>query len=237
MESTWKLIVFVIFTTFFMYGCASSVNYKLDSKLYKGTPTQKVLLVNVFKDVRPESEHQGEAGVLAGQINTGDKNFKPHVGGQVSQMLVKHLTSTGMFRKVLLEEVPSDLDTNIEEMTKLSDRGVDLAITGQLKHFYGYQSGSAGAAGALFGAMGVLTEAIANPKTVRGGAEYTDVKIIDVKNQHVLWQGNIQHDFEQKITFYDGPVAYALKGLKETNDKFTHRLDQVLQSNEVLAKQ
>jgi hypothetical protein len=153
------------------------------------------------------------------------------VDAQISQMLVEHFNKAKLFEGIQLLNVDNDLDTNNDEMEKLCTQGVDLVILGKLKHFYGYQSqGAMTAASVMFGALGVLTEAIANPKTVGGVVEYSDVKVVDVKNKKVLWEGTVTHGFEEEDVFYDGPNVYALRALQKANNQFVQDLNNVLEA-------
>jgi len=112
-------------------------------------------------------------------------------------------------------------------MRVLAQEGVDIVMTAQLAHFTGFQSGT-NPAGMMFGALGVLTEAIANKKSVKGQVEYRDLRIIDIKQQRVLWTGNIGHQFERQEVFYNGHVAYALEALKDANGKVAIKLNELL---------
>ena len=170
----------------------------------------------------------GKSSTFGEPLKTKDKDFKPGVDVQISQMLVKHLEHTQMFRKVILRDVKNNLAEDYSQMDALVNEGIDIAVVGDLGHFSGTQSGAAGVAG-MFGLVGMMTEAITNPKTVGGHVEYDNVKIIDLKNKFVLWEGDIEHTFEDRVTFYDGPVAYALRTLKEANNKFTEKLKYVLE--------
>ncbi|MBF0593404.1 MAG: hypothetical protein HQL22_00395 [Candidatus Omnitrophica bacterium] len=211
-----------------LVGCASlaPVKYSLGGDLYKGSSSGKVLLVSVLKDTRPEAEHTGQkSGNMP--LYTGDGDFKPDVALQISQQLADHLKSSGLFNTVILQRVNDDLDT--EAMQKLSDQGIDYVLVGNINHFFGYQSAVNGA-GSFFGALGVTIEAMANPKTAQARSEYTDLKMIDLKQHKILWQGDVEYSFEKKVTFYDGAIAYSLQGLKEVNNKLARQLDEALKS-------
>lgn len=213
-----------IFLVLFLSGCAANIKYAFDKDLYKkDEPMNYAVIVDVFKDNRPSEERDGNFRKKEGYLSTGNKDFKPEVEKQISGMLVEHLKSARIFKHIELKDVPDNLDLDIDTMQQLQQEGVDLAILGNLEHFYGYQSGSAGGA-VMFGLVGVLTEAMINPKTVGANVEYSNVKIVDLKNKKILWQGDIEYNFEDRVTFYDSPVIYALRGLKKLNDKFCLKL-------------
>lgn len=214
-------IIIAILLVLSLSGCAASVRYAFDDKLYRrDEPMRYNVLVDVFEDMRPAVE-RSETSKKEGLIYTNDKMFRGNVDVQISQMLVEHLRKARMFTAVELRDI------NSEDTAMLSKAGVDLVIDGDIRHFYGFQSGAAGAA-VLFGLVGVLTEALVNPKTVGGNVEYGNVKVIDVASGTVLWEGNARHSFKDKDTFYDGPVAYALRALKEVNNELTQELKTAL---------
>ena len=42
------------------------------------------------------------------------------------------------------------------------------------------------------------------------------------------WEDNIDYAFQEEDNFYDGPYAYALRGLVGINNKLTEKIKQVL---------
>ncbi|MBF0523405.1 MAG: hypothetical protein HQL24_10180 [Candidatus Omnitrophica bacterium] len=188
-------------------------------------PKNYIVVADVFADNRPGSEKEGKLYGKDGYATSKDQMFKKDLPLQISQMFVDHLSKAKIFKKIDLLDISNDLDLKQEEMTSLKNKGYNLAIIGKINHFYGYQSDEAATAVApLFGLVGVLTEAMINPKTVGAKVEYGDVKIIDLDNQKIVWSGNAGHDFEQQVKLYDGPVIYVLRALKETNNKFSRQL-------------
>jgi|GEM_PF-4449680 len=229
-----KLMFFGILI-FSCAGCATSIKYKVDKAQYKNAkPLDYTLAVDIVEDVRPAAEHDGTFYNTHDYYTTQDKRFKPGVGKQISQTLVDHFKAARAFTIIELRNVDNDLDKNPQEMELLRKEGVDLAVIGNLKHFYGFQSQSPAEvlAGVMFGAIGALTEMIANPRTVGGKVEYADVKIIDLDKKKILWQGSIEHEFREKDTFYDGQKAYALRALKETNNKFVKKIREICEADQ-----
>ena len=152
-------------------------------------------------------------------------------------MLVKHLDKSKLFKKVELKDVSDGLLENSSMLDDLAKEGVNWVIMGDITHFYGFQSstGSENVA-VLFGVIGVLTEAIANPKTVGGHITYS-IKVIDVNKKEVVWQGEVDYSFKEKDKFYDGPVCYALRALKAANNKLTEKLESLSMRKGYLTKQ
>lgn len=210
-------------------GCAAQVKYQFDKDSFVSPePKKYAAAVDVFQDNRPEREKEGKLYGKESYAVNNDKMFKKDIPRQVSQMLAEHLTKAKVFDKVQVEEIPDGLELKTEEMAGLKNKGYDLAVMGKLNHFYGYYSDqvSAATSAVLFGMVGMMVEAVSNPKTVGGKVEYGDVKIIDLAKGAVVWSGNVEHAFEKQEKFYDGPVGYVIKALKETNNKFSRQLSE-----------
>lgn len=207
-------------------GCAAQIKYNFDKDLFVSqAPKDRSVVIDVFQDNRSEKEKIGEVYGKSGYAVSEDKLFKKDVPLQISNMLAEHLTKAKVFNKAEVVDVSNDLELKSAEMIELRTKGYGLAVVGKLNHFYGYYSDEVSAAmSAMFGLVGVLTEAMVNPKKVGGKVEYGDVKIIDLGNGAVVWSGNVEHSFENEVKFYDSTVAYVLKALKETNDKFSKQL-------------
>lgn len=221
-------LVTAIFLVLCVSGCATTVKYSFDNSLYRrNAPLNYCVLVDNFEDGRPAIERDGTVYKGKDVSCTADKNFKPNVNTQISQMLVEHLNKAQLFNAVQFKDVDDNLYQAPDEMDKLSKQGIDLVITGNINHFYGYMSNPAAVA-YLFGLAGAFAEMAANPKTVGADVEYGNIKIIDVKNKKVLWEGDVKYNFEDKVTFYDSPVAYALRGLKSVNEKLVLTLESKL---------
>ena len=139
------------------------------------------VVIDVFQDNRSEREKEGKVYGKDGYAINNDSMFKKDIPSQISQMLAEHLIKAKVFSKVEVMDVPDDLESRSDEMAKLKDKKYDLAVIGKLNHFYGYYSDEVSAGvSVMFGLVGVLTEAMMNPKTVGGKVEYGDVKIIIV---------------------------------------------------------
>lgn len=218
-------------------GCAANVKYSMDKDIYKrDVPINRVAIVDVIEDVRPTEECEGIYYNSGDLTYSSDKQFKPNINRQASQMLVDHLNKARIFKVVELRDVDNDLEKNAAEMNLLHNQGIDLVIIGNLRHFYGYQSGvtSAAMAAGLFGLAGALTEAAINPKTVGGNVEYCDIKIIDLGNKGILWKGNINYEFKKKVTFPEATVSYSLLALKEGNNKFIKKLEEICEERKII---
>lgn len=214
---------------FFCAGCATAIKYNVDKNQYKDVKSLNYkAIVDVIEDCRGQEEHEGYFLNKHEFFCTNDKSFKQGIDKQVSQMLVNHLKATKLFNGIELRNVDNDLDKNIQEMEMLKNNGIDFVIIGNLKHFNGFQSqSSTEVIGMMFGLVGTLTDMLANPRTVGGNVEYSDVKIIDTGKEKILWEGSIAHEFKEKDTFYDGQNTYALRALKEANNKFAKQLREI----------
>lgn len=213
-----------------MVGCASTtpIRYKVTALPTTPIPHGQRLLVAVFDDARPETERIRKPDFGQRDWDTSDKDFKPDVPRQLATALAEHLKRAGVVQEeCLIEEVPADLATNGEAMQALAARGIDVVLMGRVMHFRGFQHGMMTSA-VFFGLAGVLTEAITNPKYIGGHAAYSPLMLVDVERQRVLWQGDIEHQFDDKQTFYKGHVAYALEALKETNTKVARVVEDTL---------
>ncbi len=220
---------FLLFNMVVLSGCAAQVKYNFDKDLFVSTASKNyAVVIDAFQDNRPDREKEGKLYGKDGYAISNDKMFKKDIPLQVSQMLAAHLTKAKVFNKVEVMDVPDDLESRLDEMAGLKDKKYDLAVIGKLNHFYGYYSDevSAMSSAILFGLVGAMVEAVANPKTVGGKVEYGDVKIVDLNKGVVVWSGNVEHDFEKQEKFYDGQVGYVLKALKETNNKFSKQLSE-----------
>jgi len=226
-----KLVLLVPFI-FLTCGCATPIKYNLGKGIYEGeNPTNYTLAVDVFQDLRPSGESDGTIVKDKGPtfVSTQDKNFTPDIDRQISGMLVEHLNKANIFKQVELRDVDNAIYSNSGLMSSLNAEGIDLVMLGNLSHFYGYMDmGASTIAAVAFGLVGALTEAIINHKTVGANVEYSDMKIIDLRNKQIIWEGNIGHEYEEKVVFYDSPVAYSLRGLREANNKFAEKLDDIM---------
>lgn len=214
---------------FALGGCASAINYDMKKDMYVSQKFQPYsVAVNVFRDQRPAEECNGKLSLdHKGFAYTKDSDFTPKISQQISMRFVEHLTKSKLFKQVALENVPGDILKNKNEMETLAKKGFDLLVVGNLKHFYGYQSETMPVA-YLFGLSGALLEAMMNPKKVGGLAGYSEVNVIDLRKQNVIWSGEICQEFSQKDVFYDTPSVYALQTLKQANNKFVKQLESVL---------
>lgn len=221
-------ITFLMISCVLLGGCATTtpVKYPLSSVPQKES-SDKTMAVGIFQDSRPPEEHRGQRGNTGNMLKTGDGDFKPNLPLQISQMTVDHIEKSNMFRKVLLMPLSDNLFQDHAAMQKLSEQGIDYALTGRLDHFSGYQTAPMAVMG-LFGLTGVLTEAVVNKKVTGGKVEYGDLKIIDLKSQTVLWDGQVEYGFENKAVMYEGPTAYCLKALKEANNDLINKIDQAI---------
>lgn len=216
---------------FLLSGCATtSLNYHIDDTYSTDTHFNFKVAVNSFQDSRPEDEKLKDIGHERIGFYTNDETFKNNAGGATSECLLNHLKQINIFSSIDTVDFPFDLETSPEQMKSLSDKGYDFAITANMVHCVGFQL-SESSGGAEFGALGILADAMANPRTVGAKVEYNPIKIIDLKNQRVIWCDSVEYNYEKKVTFYSGPNAYLIDGLKGANNKFIKELVTVLNKN------
>ncbi len=219
----------------FLTGCAATIKYSFDKAPARLKPFPYHAIVSI-EDARSVYEREGVFEDSAGEkVYTKDKDFKPDVPVQIASTLAGHLRAAKLFESVTVQTFPADVISNEEAIQGLASQGVDLAIIGRLKHFYGYQTepnrafSMAGAfGGAIGGAAAAIAEMLVNPKTVGGKVTYGPVRGVDVRRKQVLWEEEVEASFERKEKFYKGQVAYALQALKEANQELVKRLNERL---------
>lgn len=116
-------------------------------------------------------------------INAERHYKKVPVKSQISDLLVKHITKTGSFKSVLLNNKDS----------------ADYTVRGHLAYFYGKQDYSMAAlVGSAFGLIGALITA---NETTNGKVifEITDLKIYDRNNQVVADIGTFRKEFSGEM--------------------------------------
>lgn len=224
-----KKIIFFLFLIILFSGCAAAINYGLHNvPVYSSSDYN--LVIDIFNDLRPQEEHLGTLNLPGILSYTKDKKFKADIEAQISKMLAVHLRETKLFKKIEVQDIPDDLNQNITEMNILKNKGIDIAITGDIKHFYGFQSGTCRTPKILFGALSLLYKSLLlNFKTVGSEIEYGGVKIIDLNQKKILWQGDIRFAVKERDIFYEGTVSYALRGLKAANNKFSQKLKDIFE--------
>ena len=219
-------------------GCATTtVRYTLKETPVQTAPLPYHVVVGVFTDERPQEERVEQkppknTSPRSEAFYTSDKNFKSNIPYQIATAMADHLRQTNLVQKVTVN-VDTDIDAKPEVLDQLAREGVDLVITGHLVHFTGYVSGftpGGTVAERMGGALGVLSETIAHPKTVGGLVEYQNLKIIDMTQGLAVWKGDVSHRFERQETWWKTPTHYALEALGEANAKMVEQLEQTLQA-------
>lgn len=217
------ILVFILFVS----GCASNIVYEVDKDMYASVKRMNYnVVIDVFEDKRPEEEHSGIWMDKEGKEQkvfdyTADKNFNNNVAKQITEMLATHIKEANLFDKVELRDI--DKQKDIETLNK---EGRDIVIVGDLEHFYGFQNKSSSILGVLLGPISVAIE-MANKKNVGGYVSF-NIKVLDAKRNKVVWQGTIEDKFEEKDAFFKGPVAYALRSLKQANNRFIEVLEKTM---------
>ncbi|MCL2041658.1 MAG: hypothetical protein FWG84_06440 [Bacteroidales bacterium] len=205
-------------------SCAQQkIAYNLDS--VKVVPesqrlSQIVFSVQNFEDIRSSSE-QNEALLQAKQAtikinktNTcvnAEKLYKTPVGEQMTSLFASHLIAKKVFADVLV---------NQKEVA-------DYYLTGKIKHFYGTQAYSSGAAiGAQFGLIGAL--ATSNLKT-KGTIiiELTDLCIYDNNDNLIAKVGDFKKEYEGEFPV-DANCFCIFNNINQKLYAFNEDLAQVL---------
>ena len=186
------------------------------------------LSVQTFEDIR--SQYEDNASHLAA------KQWKAKIDGEQScinsEVLYKTPATeqiTTIFAQHLAKKIPQiRVFTNQKE-------NADYYLTAQVKHFYGIQKFSTGAAvGAHFGLIGAL--ATANAKTQgRIIIELIDIKVFDRQNNLVTSVGNLRKEYEGE--FPADANCYCIyqnvnQKLSEFNDELIGLLSLELQNRE-----
>jgi hypothetical protein len=196
-----------------MSGCATAISYRLPaSAAMRRTPLPYRVIVGVFPDERPERERISPVGTrgfraIRADRSTSDKQFKPDVPRQIAMALAVHLQQSKLVGTAIVQDVEDGLEQQPDRLHALAQERVDLVITGRLAHFAGYRD--------------------------RGRVEYRDVKLIDVADHGVLWQGTISHAVERTGWFSGGSVAHVLEALREANQQLAETVRQVLEQDKV----
>ncbi len=225
-----KMSLLLLVASFGFMGCATKIHYGLEKSLYqRPEKTKLVAALDQIQDLRTEEEHDGTFSLTKGYDYSKDSAFKKDISAQVTDITAKHLRHANIFSAVEVQELVNFSVEDQAQVDALLAQGIDIVIQADLHHFYGYQSGAKSAAmSSFFGLAGVMTEALVNKKLVGGRATLGDVKIFDLDSKSLLWQGDLDYEFEEKDTFYDGGPMYAIQALKKVNEKLAQQVSEVV---------
>jgi len=220
--------LFIFSLVIMLSGCVTTAKYKMTDDVYvRQEPVNQKLVVDVFKDVRPEDEQMGRIeGKEKGFYITENKMYKPDLGRQISAMLSKHLKEGRILEDADVMDVDDDLQTKLDAMAALVDQGFDYALTGELSHYIGYQSGKTSTAVAAigFGLIGALVEAAANPKSVGGYAAYDGLQLLNLHTGEIIFKEDMEYRFDKEEKMYDGHIAYAAQALRGLNNQVIQKI-------------
>lgn len=141
------IFVAAIFIMIFLSGCASfrtfSVGYDLNP-LHVGLANKTYPLsvrVAKFQDVRPNEEKYKHDREKTDTLDLDDYTYDQDLSGplaeQITKMTIDHLRFSNIFREVGLADFSTE-QVNEKKVHDLAERGVNLLITGEIKHFYCY---------------------------------------------------------------------------------------------------
>lgn len=214
-----------------LLGCGSApVRYSTKERrlfIPKETIPMKIAVAR-FPDNRPEEEKdrskrkvaEGEsAGDYSDDTDFSDKDM----GRGLARMTAIHLNESGLFDTVQFV----DIDRKTAEADPKSDalKGYDAVLVGDVSHFWGYMHKS------LFrtifflplgGSGYFIDHAIKTP--VKGGAEFSDVKLISTKNGEVLYQGTLTSGFDESQAFTGGRTDKSLEAWRVAVNKMTEAI-------------
>src|SRR5664279_2791784 len=111
-------------SAFLCSGCAHTVQYKLtEADRWPGAPIDKTVRVQVFGDLTtPPTQKTFQDGDYTYRTNYREGYKNKEVADGVTQMLVKHLRYSGLFRNV----VPAS-----------DSQPADYELSGTIKEYYG----------------------------------------------------------------------------------------------------
>lgn len=212
-------------------GCsAAPLTYSTkERRLYMPQETipYKVAVVN-FPDVRPVEEKDRSKRQVSNDESAGDysddTDFKnPDIGHGLAFMTARHLNEAGLFDSathVNIDRKTAESNPRCEEL-----KGYDAVLVGDVKHFWGYYHKS------IFrrifflplgGSGYFIDNAIGTP--VKGGAEFSNVKLISTKNGEVLYQGSLVSDFDENQAFTGGREDKGLEAWRVCVNKMTEAI-------------
>ncbi|GFO56840.1 hypothetical protein GMSM_38470 [Geomonas sp. Red276] len=191
----WYQVIWTVSLAILLAACMprQSIQYPVtDIVAVPDSPFDKAILaVKPFQDGRkPLMTNCPDMGV--GQIQKDGKTFyyncdnsykTDSVTREISAMMVAHLKESHLFKDVLLADsaVPSD---------------ADYLLTGQVSKFDGLKEYSSGAVvAAQFGLLGALVN-LAQNNPYEGTTVLDDVKLIRLKDNSVIWSGQITGHIE-----------------------------------------
>ncbi len=61
-----------------------------------------------------------------------------------------------------------------------------------------------------------------------GEVEYNDVRLIDLRDRGVLWEGEVEHRQEEKVRLSGCHAYYALEASKEANNELCRKIEECL---------
>nr|MBN2277267.1 hypothetical protein [candidate division Zixibacteria bacterium] len=180
----WRVFLVITLVVTFLAGCHYNLKYPLTDRTIMQAASQKPLNVAVLilEDNRNDIEKVVSARKEAGGTDVGDytydRDFGNRVAEDISKMLVKHLEYSHAFDKITLGDKES---SRLEQgmLDSLAAEHIDVVLTGEIGHFYGYYNQSFGRQ-MLFGgglALGLgIPVAIMTTKTETKAYGFEEVK-------------------------------------------------------------
>lgn len=208
-------------------GCSQQITYPLDDipKAVNSPFAGNTLGVEAFRDVREkpsekqawyEEKRKTQRGGKDWWFNNDQEYKNKCVAPWITEMIVKHLNQSGLFRSVTLKEKATS-DT-------------DYILQGEIQKFEGYKEPSVAAqVGAQFGLIGAIATAGVTSR-YEATTVLINVKLIRKDSQETIWQGVV----EGKIEGEDYADAYGWSAYIKANlslkEAVNHLIDELMET-------
>jgi hypothetical protein len=216
-------------------GCAHTVQYKLtDADQWQGAKIDKTLRVDTFRDESsPVTQKTFVKDVYTYRTNYRDGYKNKEIAAGVTQMVVKHLQASRLFRNVI------DASSNLP---------ADYELSATITEYYGQGRVNKGAEGAeltgaaLFGLAGALVTigATSGQKTeIQADVDLQSIKLRPASSTDVVWQSSISisTNFGAHFSEADTPMVFFHPDhcLKIAVTELIRQMATALQTNTVRA--
>ena len=195
-----KIIIFLILLSPFLIG--AGIDRTASKDIHK---SNKQLPINVgvvlFSDLRPDEEVSSNARKGACKFGTPSYftsdgySLEKRLTRPISYQIYKDLQIANIFKQVVFLKEYSTGEINENGVPDKLKTSIDAILIGNIKHFYGYSEAPQDGSYAYMGLMGyMMTESMKErvEYLYEGYTELTDIKLIDVSNPHILWEGDVE---------------------------------------------
>ena len=219
----------VLLSTLLVVGCAHTVQYKLtDGDHWRGVPVDAVVRVRTLADETvPAAGNTIEEAPYTWRTNYRDKYKGKEIANGVTEMVIKHLRYSGLFKDVIDER---------------SQRPADMELSGSIGEYAARGRVNKGAentvmTGAILGSLigvGLTSVATANEKTeIRATVTLRDLTLRDTVSTNIPWQDSItvSTNFTAHWSAADEEAVFQYPDncLKSAVGELIHRLAEALE--------